>query len=170
MEPDRAPPELHGIVKRTTLIVRDMAASKRWYEYVLGMSVWMDTEFVLTGQGLAAGVAGDRTHLVVMRGSDPKIGMIGLLQWVEPVWPAPPPPSSVTYGMPIFVVETNDAAGVARRAEELGSRIHAHPHTWSTRGAHGEFKHFIGASVFDPDGHFFECNQVTRIEDPPESD
>ena len=70
--------QTRNIVKRTTLIVRDMEASKRWYEQVLGMKVWMDTDFVLSGQGLAAGQAGDRTRLVIMRAEHPKIGMIGL--------------------------------------------------------------------------------------------
>ena len=156
-----------NIVKRTTLIVRDMQASKRWYEQVLGMRVWMDTEFVLSGQGLAAGQAGDRTHLAIMQAEHPSIGMIGLLQWLDPPWPAPPPPAEVAYGMPIFVVESDDAALVAKRAAEFGGRVFSPPREWSTRGAKGELKHFIGASVFDPDGHFFECNQVIRI-DPPQ--
>ncbi len=160
--PSRAIPP--SIVKRTTLIVRDIAASRRWYEEVLGLVVWMDTDFVLSGQGLAAGGAGDRTHLVIMRGSDPKVGMIGLLQWIDPPWPAPPLPDRVQYGQPVFVVETDDAAALAQRARRLGSRIHAEPHAWSVRGAGGETRHLIGVSVFDPDGHFFECNQVVRIE------
>ena len=160
------PPEFPNIIKRTTLIVRDMAASKRWYEYVLGMRVWMDTEFVLSGDGLAAGAAGDRTHLVIMRAADDKIGMIGLLQWLDPVWPAPTASTAVGYGMPVFVVESADVALVARRAEELGTRVHSPPRAWSTRGARGELRHLIGTSVFDPDGHFFECNQVTAIEEP----
>ena len=155
-----------NIVKRTTLIVRDMAASKRFYEYVLGMSVWLETEFVLSGEGLAAGKAGDRTHLVIMQAQDPKVGMIGLLQWLDPPWPAPPPPREVTYGMPVFVVETDDAAGLARRAEEIGSHVHSQPRAWSTRGARGETRHLLGVSVFDPDGHFFECNQVVSIDEP----
>lgn len=154
-----------NIVKRTTLLVRDMAASKRWYEHVLGMTVWMDTEFVLSGQGLAAGKAGDRTHLVIMRAKDPRIGMIGLLQWIDPPKPSPEPPTAVDYGMPVFVVESRDAHEVARRARELGTRVHAEPRPWSTRGAGGELRHLVGTSVFDPDGHFFECNQVVRIED-----
>ncbi len=158
-----------SIVKRTTLIVRDMATSRRFYEYVLGMSVWMDTEFVLSGEGLAAGKAGDRTHLTIVRAKDPKVGMIGLLQWLDPPWPAPPIPRTLTYGMPIFVVETDDAAALARRAEEIGVSIYAQPHSWSTRGAGGETRHLIGVSVFDPDGHFFECNEVARI-DPPSTE
>ncbi len=155
-----------SIVKRTTLIVRDMAASRRFYEYVLGMSVWMDTDFVLSGRGLAAGKAGDRTRLTILRARDPKVGMIGLLQWLDPPWPAPPPPTEITYGMPIFVVETDDAAALARRAEEVGARVHSAPHAWSTRGAQGEIRHLLGVSVFDPDGHFFECNQVMGVDEP----
>ena len=158
-----------NIIKRATLLVRDIEASKRWYEYVLGMRVWMDTDFVLSGEGLAAGEAGDRTRLVIMQAGDPKIGMIGLLQWVEPPLPAPPVPTAVGYGMPVFVVESEDAARVARRAEELGTPVYCQPRVWSTRGARGETKHFIGTSVFDPDGHFYECNQVTAIDEPEDS-
>lgn len=153
-----------NVVKRTTLLVRDMAESRRWYEYVLGMTVWMDTEFVLSGQGLAAGKAGDRTHLVIMRAEDPKVGMIGLLQWIDPPKASPDPPTAVDYGMPVFVVESRDAHEVARRARKLGTRVHSEPRRWSTRGARGELRHLIGTSVFDPDGHFFECNQVVGIE------
>ena len=164
---DRSGADAGGaIVKRTTLIVRDMAASRRFYEHVLGMSVWMDTEFVLSGDGLAAGQDGDRTHLVIMRAHNPKVGMIGLLQWLDPAWPAPPPPREVTYGMPVFVVETGDAAALARRAEEVGAHLYAGPRAWSTRGARGETRHLLGVSLFDPDGHFFECNEVTRIDEP----
>ena len=160
--------QVRNVIKRTTLIVRDIQASKRWYEHVLGMRVWMDTDFVLSGAGLAAGQAGDRTQLVIMQAEHPSIGMIGLLQWLDPPWPAPPPATEVTYGMPIFVVESDDAALVAKRAAELHTPVYSPPHEWSTRGAKGELKHFIGTSVFDPDGHFFECNQVIRIEPPEE--
>jgi len=106
--------QLRNIIKRTTLIVREMSVSRRWYEYVLGMKTWLDTEFVLSGKGLAAGKAGDRTHLVILQAEDPKIGMIGLLQWLEPAaMPAPPVPTTVGFGSPIFVVEAEDARAVA---------------------------------------------------------
>lgn len=159
--------EIVNIIKRTTLMVRDMAVSKRWYEYVLGMSVWMETEFVLSGQGLAAGNAGDRTHLVILQAQDPKIGMIGLLEWLEPRMDAPAVPTEVTFGMPVFVVEAGDANLIAARAEELGTRVHTPPYEWETKGAQGQMKYFIGTSVFDPDGYFYECNQVLREEPAP---
>ena len=146
-----------------------MAVSQRWYEQVLGLRAWMDTEFVLSGEGLAAGAKGDRTHLVIMRGDHDRIGMIGLLQWLDPPWPAPTVPTEVAYGAPVFVVECDDAEAVAAKAAALGTRVHCPPRAWSTRGARGELRHFIGTSVFDPDGHFYECNQVTAIDEPEDS-
>ncbi|MEO1247024.1 MAG: VOC family protein [Pseudomonadota bacterium] len=155
-----------SIVKRTTLIVRDIEASVRWYKDVLGLSVWMDTDFTLSGVGLACGKAGDKTHLVILQAEDPKVGMIGLLQWVDPPLPAPEEiPRTVGYGSPTFVVEAEDARASCEAARALGTRIHAEPHEWSVTGHDGRIKHFLSVSLFDPDGYFFECNQVLRIED-----
>jgi len=155
-----------NVVKRTTLIVRDVEASRRWYEQVLGLSLWMETDFTLSGEGLAAGSEGDVTRLVIMRGADPAIGMIGLLQWVDPPLPAPDRiPDRVGYGNPIFVVASDDVAGLHRRAVAAGTRVHCPPREWSTRGQNGRIKHFLGTSLFDPDGHFFECNELLRETD-----
>src|SRR5512140_1081963 len=68
------------IVKRTTLIVRDLERARRFYCDVLGFSVWYDDEIVLSGVGLAAGNKGDRTHLVIVKADPPVVGMIDLLQ------------------------------------------------------------------------------------------
>ena len=153
-------------IKRTTLIVRDVKKSQEWYEKVFGMTVWMDTDFTLSGQGLAAGKAGDVTHLTIMQANDPVIGMIGLLQWVDPLMEAPAEiPKSVTFGNPTFVVEAEDATASFEAAKALGTHIHSEPHEWSTRGADGRMKHFLSVSMFDPDGYFYECNQVLRITD-----
>jgi len=151
---------IRNIIKRTTLFVRDMQTSRRWYEYVLGMSTYYDNEFVLSGVGLAAGKAGDKTHLVILKADDPEIGMIGLLQWVDPRMPAPPIDYKLGFGNPTFVIASDDAAQTHQRAEELGTKIHSEPHEWSTLGANGKMKNFIGLSLFDPDGYFFECNQL----------
>lgn len=153
-------------IKRTTLFVRDIEKSVQWYKEVMGMSVWLDTDFTLSGEGLAAGKDGDLTHLTIMQANDPVIGMIGLLQWVDPPMPAPGAiPTSVTYGNPTFVVEAEDALETWEAAKRLGTRVHSEPHEWSTRGHDGRMKHFMSVSLFDPDGYFFECNQVLRITD-----
>jgi hypothetical protein len=151
---------MKNIVRRTTLIVRDVERSARWYEQVVGMTRWHDDEIVLSGEGMAAGKKGDRTHLIVMKCEHPDIGMIGLLEWVEPRLPAPKEiPTSVTYGYPTFVCGTDDCREVTRRAREFGTRIHSEPHEWSVMGADGKMKRFLGVSLFDPDGYFYQFNQ-----------
>ena len=159
-------PRVRSIVKRTTLIVRDMEKSRRWYEYVLGMKAWIDMPYTLSGKGIAAGKKGDVTHLVIMQADDPKIGMIGLLQWVDPPLPAPEIPTSVGYGRPVFVVDTEDARENAQRAAELGTLVHTPEREFRVRGSRGELRHILGCAIFDPDGHFFECNQLLKVDEP----
>ncbi len=147
-------------VKRTTLIVRDIEVSSKWYEEVLGMSLYYDDTITLGGKGMAAGKKGDVTHLKIYRCSDPVIGMIGLLQWIDPKLPAPEEiPTKVDYGNPTFVVDTNNVDEVYKKALTLGTHIHSEPHEWSVRGADGNMINFITLSVFDPDGYFYEINQ-----------
>lgn len=151
---------MKNVVRRTTLIVRDVERSARWYEHVIGMTRFYDDEVVLSGEGMAAGRKGDRTHLVIMKCEHPEIGMIGLLQWVEPPLPAPREiPTRVTYGNPTFVVASDDAREAGRRARELGSHVHAEPHEWTIKGADGTTHRYVSVSVFDPDGYFYEFNQ-----------
>ncbi len=147
-------------VKRTTLIVRDIEASSKWYEEILDMSLYYDDTITLSGKGLAAGKKGDVTHLKIYKCSDPVIGMIGLLQWLDPELPAPEKiPTKVDYGNPTFVVDTDNVDEVYKKALALGTHIHSEPHEWSVRGADGNMINFITLSVFDPDGYFYEINQ-----------
>lgn len=149
------------IVKRTTLMVRDAEAAARWYEAVFEMKRWLDTPFTLSGVGLAAGKAGDRTRLIVMRCEDPVIGMIGLLQWVDPAMEAPTvPPRRVTFGAPIFVMSTDDVRGLHERALSAGAHVHAPPYDWEWVDGSGVRKAMRGCSLFDIDGYFYEINET----------
>jgi catechol 2,3-dioxygenase-like lactoylglutathione lyase family enzyme len=153
-------------IKRTTLMVRDAEKAAQWYETVFGMTRWMDVPFTLTGERLAAGNKGDKTRLVILKCKHDKVGMIGLLEWVEPKQDAPEElPAKVPFGMPIFVVDAEDAAATADRARECGSRIHAEPGEWTVTGADGRKKDMLGCSFWDLDGYFFEVNQIVRIHD-----
>lgn len=156
---------MNSVIKRTTLIVRDIERSLAWYQHVLGMEVYYDQPVTLSGIGMAAGKAGDVTRLVILKCEHAEIGMIGLLQWLDPELEAPEIPTAVTYGMPTFVCGTDDCAALHRRATEQGARIHAEPHEWSVLGADGTTKYFVGCSLFDPDGHFYEVNQLLRSGD-----
>ena len=155
------------IVKRTTLMVRDAEKAARWYEAVLGMTRWMDTPFTLSGTQLAAGNAGDRTRLIIMKAAHDEIGMIGLLQWVDPVRDDMPAelPREIPFGTPIFVVAGEDTRDTLDRARKAGSRIHCEAREWTVTGADGKQKDMIGGAFWDLDGYFFEINQVVRVHD-----
>lgn len=149
-----------NLVKRTTLIVRDVERSMRFYRDVLGLDAWYDDEIVLSGQGLAAGAAGDRTRLVIMKSVDPVVGMIGLLQWLEPPLPAPPGDRDrLGIGDVVFVMQSDDLHAVHRRLLDWGARIFAAPHEFTVRGADGAVVTMTSISFWDPDGYFFELNQ-----------
>ena len=148
------------ILRRTTLIVRDAEASARWYETVFGMTRWMDTPFTLSGRQLAAGKKGDRTRLILMKCEHDFIGMLGLLQWVDPPMAAPAEvPTRIEFGVPIFVVNAEDCHATIARARAAGGRIHAEPEAWTVAGADGKPIEMVGASLFDLDGYFFEVNE-----------
>lgn len=148
------------IVKRTTLMVRDAEVAARWYEQVFGMTRVMDTPFTLSGTQLAAGAKGDRTRLVILKCADDMIGMIGLLQWVDPPMAAPADlPTQITFGAPIFVVAAKDCRATTERARAAGSRIHCMPRDWTVTGFDGKEQAMVGASFFDLDGYFFEVNE-----------
>ena len=148
------------ILRRTTLMVRDAQRAAAWYETVFRMTRWMDTPFTLSGRQLAAGCAGDKTRLILMKCEHDFIGMLGLLQWVDPAMEAPEElPTRIAFGAPIFVVNAVDCHGTVERARGLGSRVHAEPEAWTVTGADGTLMDMIGASLWDLDGYFFEVNQ-----------
>ena len=148
------------IVKRTTLIVRDAEVAAAWYETVFGMTRVMDTPFTLSGTQLAAGARGDKTRLVILKCADDTVGMIGLLQWVDPPMEAPAElPTRIAFGTPIFVVAAADCRATTERARAAGSRIHCEPRDWTVTGFDGREQAMVGASFFDRDGYFFEVNE-----------
>ncbi len=154
------------IIKRTTIMVRDGDKAKNWYEQVFGMTSWMDTPFTLSGTQLATGKKGDQTRLIILKCENDMIGMIGLLEWLDPKQDAPAKlPTQIAFGMPIFVVASTDARGAVERARALGSRIHCEPHDWQVIGADGKKKDMLGCSFWDLDGYFYEVNEIVKIHD-----
>jgi catechol 2,3-dioxygenase-like lactoylglutathione lyase family enzyme len=147
------------LVKRTTLIVRDLRRSISFYRDVLGLAVWYDDEIVLSGVGLAAGSKGDKTRLVIMKADDPVIGMIGLLEFIEPLMPEPAPRTRLGIGDTVFVMQGKDVDRVHRRAIDFGARIHAAPHRFEVRGADGRMISMTSLSLWDPDDFFIEFNE-----------
>ena len=154
------PPGLEPpLVKRTTLIVRDIGLSLRFYRDVLGMRLWYDDEIVLSGVGLAAGGRGDRTRLVILQAQDPLVGMIGLLEFTAPRLPEPPRRARLGIGDIVFVMQGRELEAVYQRALAFGTRIHAAPHHFEVRGADGRLLSVTSLSLWDPDDFFIEYNQ-----------
>ena len=153
-------------IKRTTLMVRDMERSLEFFRDVLGAKVWFDRPYTLDGTGIPIGKKGDVIRLSIVQFEHDEIGMIGLMEFKDPVMPAPEIDYNLGYGKPVFVVTSKDAKGIYKRATEKGFKTRSEPVVWNTIGAKGETKHFISANLWDGDGHFFECNEVTHIDWP----
>lgn len=147
-------------------MVRDMERARVFYRDVLGGRVWFDRPFTLDGGGLPIGKAGDKLRLCIIQFEHDQIGMIGLMEFIDPVMPAPDVTYDIGYGRPVFVVVPEDAQAIYDQANKHGFKTRGEPKAWSTIGAKGETKHFLSTFLWDGDGHFFECNQVTHI-DPP---
>ncbi|PHR20554.1 MAG: hypothetical protein COA41_05175 [Sphingopyxis sp.] len=145
-------------------MVRDGDRAVHWYQTVFGMTKWMDTPFTLSGTQLAAGKKGDETRLIILKCEDDLIGMIGLLEWLDPKQDAPAElPTEIAFGAPIFVVAAEDAEATLERARALGSRIHCEPREWQVTGADGKQRDMIGCSFWDLDGYFYELNQIVTV-------
>ena len=148
-----------AIIKRTTLKVRNMENSLIFYEKVLGMKKYYDDEITLTGELLPGGKAGDITRLVIMESLDPEIGKIGLLQWLNPSISPPPIKFDFDYGQPVFVAGVKDAEEIFKTAQLYNIKIRAPLSEAVYPAANGGEVRVRSVGLFDPDGHFFECNQ-----------
>ena len=147
------------LLKRTTIRVRDMDKAVAFYESVIGMSKYYDNKIILDRHFLPGEEPGDRVHLVIMQGSDPVIGMMGLLKWLEPEQTPPPVSYEFDFGQPVFVVQTPDAKTLYAKAQDLGCKISSALTETEYPAAGGGTVKVRSVGLFDPDGHFFECNQ-----------
>ena len=82
------------LIRRTTMLVNDIEPSLQIYRDILGMSVHYDEEILVSGDGLPAGEPNSQTRLVMLKCKDDFIGMLGILQYIDPPLPEPPPPCS----------------------------------------------------------------------------
>ena len=147
------------LIRRTTLVVRDVAVSREFYASVLGLEVWYDRPFTL-GEFGVPGNAGDATHLVILKAQDPVVGMLGLLQFVDPPKPAPERVrDTLGIGDVVLVVQCADALAVHAALKSRGAKVARPPSEFEVPGADGRMIRMRGLSFFDPDGYFIEANQ-----------
>ncbi|MEZ5563228.1 MAG: VOC family protein [Gammaproteobacteria bacterium] len=161
---DRVPIDL----RRTTLIVRDMETSLRFYRDVLGLKVAYD-QIIRTPRDAASDAAAERSlRLVLMQANDDFIGMIGMIQYLKPVKPVPATPAEpFSIGSMVFVFNVKDAAAKFAAAREVpGVRVVDEPTrtTYPGYGGKGVIPVLV-STLTDPDGYAIELNQLL-VENP----
>lgn len=152
-------------IRRITILVRDIDNSLKLYRDVLGLKVNYDAEIEVSGVALPAGVPGNKTRLVLLNGNDPFIGWIGLMQYTDPPLPDPGPyPKRLGIGGHVIVTNTDDAKKRCAMAKQVpGVQFTAEPRLQTYPGRNGGPPiQVIGCNFFDPDGTFFELNQLLK--------
>jgi len=149
--------------RRVTMMVNEMETPLKLYKDILGMDVYYDQEIVVSGKGLPAGEPDSKTRLVLLQCNDPYIGMLGILQYIDPPLPAPlprPQPNRVRAGEIVFVMHNNDVEGVYQQLLEIdGIEMVSEPHVSEYPKDDGGVFRVLGITFFDPNGYFIELNQ-----------
>ncbi len=149
------------IVRRTTLIVADIEKSREFYQQTLGMTVFWEDDFVLSGKGLPADDPHAKTHLVILKCQDPSIGMIGLLEFIDPPLPKPAEQrDTLRIGDIVLLLSVDDVNEIYEKIKGQDYRIVAEPHDWEVTGSDGAVMKLRTLSLFDQDGYFVELNQT----------
>ena len=150
-------------IRRLTILVADVDTSLRLYRDVLGLKVNYDAEIPVSGVALPAGVAGNKTRLVLLNGNDAWVGWIGLMQYTDPPLADPGPyPRRLARGGHVIVMNTDDAAArcaAARAVPGVSFTADAHDSAYPGRNGAPPIR-VRGCNFFDPDGTFIELNQI----------
>ena len=148
-----------SVVRRTSLFVRDMERAVTFYQRAFGFRIYHDRELdvsVVPDFPVALEPRGGSMRLVILRGADPLVGMIGLMH-AEGLSEPAHDPRRLGYGSAALVLSTTDATEAAAMVENLGGQI-LMPLT-EARNIGDEAGNIVPARLFmafDPDGHFLE--------------
>lgn len=147
-------------LRRTTLIVRDIAKSLPLYRDGLGMTVIYD-------QKIGGGTNDDGSerppniHLVLLRANDSFIGALGLMQRLD-IGPQPEP--RFERAMPGQAILVFNAKDLDTRWDTIRTLPHVRVHTAPKRieypGPNGTTIPVLFSAVFDADGNFIEVNKL----------
>lgn len=157
-------------VRRTTLLVEDLGRSMDFYQR-LGLTPWFERSSRDSDPG---GVIGTNDlpltadpkigRIVIMRGNDDRIGMIGLLAYERPpLANARGNLMGLGVGDVIIMIETDDINFIYNRLQETGARFHTPPERFEVRNPDGTVRDTgYRMFVYDPDGHLIEVSEPTE--------
>ncbi|WP_397418473.1 VOC family protein [Phenylobacterium sp.] len=149
-------------LRRTTLVVRDMEASLRFYRDALGLKVTYDN-VIRTPRTAKDDASAERSlRLVFLRANDDYVGQIGLMQYTKPVrTPRPAKSGDLSPGDIVLVFNTKGLAEKFEKAKAMGVQVDEAPHptTYPSYDGKGVINVMFSA-FYDPDGHYVEVNEV----------
>ncbi|MCK6371368.1 MAG: VOC family protein [Gammaproteobacteria bacterium] len=154
-------------LRRTTLIVRDMDTSLRFYRDTLGLRVAYD-QVIRTPRDAPDDESAQRSlRLVFLQANDDFIGMIGLIQYYKPFKTPARAPEPFSIGSMVFVFNTSDVERRFEAARRLpGVRVVDEPTKTTYPGYGGEgVIPVIVSTLTDPDGYTVELNELL-VEQP----
>lgn len=149
-------------LRRTTLVVKDMAASLKFYRDALGLKVTYDN-IIRTPRTAKDDASAERSlHLVFLRANDDYIGQIGLMQYTKPVrTPRPAKTGDLSPGDIVLVFNTKGLQAKFDKAKALGVKVDEAPHPTSYPSYDGKgVINVMFSAFYDPDGHYIELNEV----------
>lgn len=165
--PDRVPADQRVPLdlRRTTLVVRDMEASLAFYRAIGLVPIYDNV--IRTPRDAPTDEAAERSlRLVFLRANDDYIGILGLMEYTKPEREPRPeraPDDNVLHPgdiVLVFNVENQDEV-FARAVASPGVRVGETPHVVTYPGYDGTSVIRVNfSSVYDPDGHYVELNQV----------
>lgn len=149
-------------VRRTTLVVRDIDKSLPLYRDALGLRVIYD-EKIGGGTDKDGKPTPPSVRLVLLRANDDFVGVLGLMQRLNPAT-KPPPPSfqKAQAGQVILVINVADLdTRFARVKATPGVTVAEEPSPieYPAPGGKGRIPVLFSA-VWDPDGNFIELNKI----------
>ncbi len=149
--------------RRTTLVVRDIDESLKFYRDALGLKVIYDN-IIRTPREAANDADADRAlRLVFLRANDDYVGIVGLLQYRKPVKPAPNQGDEpFSTGSVVLLFNSKNVEQAFARARAVpGVRVLSEPSETAYPSYDGKGTIPVMVSVLtDPDGFVVELNQL----------
>lgn len=162
-----------ALVRRTTLLVRDMDTSVAFYQ-ALGLKVWYQNSRlaeenggVLGGEDLPFDTLPGTSAITILKGEAADSGMVGLLHYGDPSLAEarrePPGTRGLRQGDLILMISVDDVRKTHVALVGLGAIIHSPPARFEVKARDGTTRATGWRMfVFDPDGHLLELAQQDR--------